>query len=251
MTKRLMCVAVVLAALGGVCALPARASEPLVAAAPLHSAGAKAVYPRLTKFPDAKIMARVNAVLAAREKADRAASADCVAQLKQQGGTPDKDSYSTVIAVSYLSARYFSIDVTAAYDCGGPYPNSEQTPVTFDLASGRVIDWKTLFKPGFWPETSGPSSGLTRLYRARTKYEKGDEDCRDAIAGADPFESAPIVRLDAKQGLMVWPDLPHAIQACANAVSLSPDDLAPTLKDARLLAELKPVRKPAPGKGAR
>jgi hypothetical protein len=252
MTKRLMCVAVVLAAVF-VSASPLRASEAGVAASPLHSAGAQAVYPRLTKFPDAGIMARVNAALAVRETADRAASADCVLQLKEQGGTPDKDTYSVEITVRYLSARYFSIDVTAAYDCGGPYPNTEQRPVTFDLASGRVLAWNTLFKPGFWPSdaAAGRSSVLTWLYRARYADEKGDADCRAAIAGNDPFESAPIARLDAKRGLLVWPDLPHAIQACADALSLSPDDLAPYLKDARLLAELKSVVNPSPGKGPR
>ena len=224
-------------------------AAPLVAAAPMHTAAARAIYPRLTKFPDAKIMARVNALLVAQEKTDRAAYADCLAQLKEQHQKPDKDTYWADISVSYLSARYLSVNVNSSYDCATAYPNAGvETPMTFDLATGRMIDWTKMFKPGFLPsdgaDEHAPLSALTKLYRARYSREKADEDCRAAITENDPFSSAPIVWLDAGKGLLAQPDFPHVMAACANPVSLSAADLAPYLRDAGLLADLKAVVKP-------
>src|ERR1700733_7873562 len=167
-----------------------------VAAAPMHSSGQTPIYPRLTKYPDAKIMAKVNAALAAQEKADRSARADCLSQLKDAGEKPDADSYSTEITITYLSLRFLSVNVVTGYDCGGPYPTSgAEAPMTFDLATGSAIDWSKLFKPGFLPpdtaDGTAPPSALTKLYRARYRNGPDDADCRSAIADQDPFEDPP------------------------------------------------------------
>ena len=227
-------------------------SAPIVAAAPMHTASARAVYPRLTKFPDAKIMAHVNALLAAQEKMDRAAYADCLAQLKEQHQKPDKDTYWADISVTYLSSRYLSVNVNSSYDCATAYPNAGvETPMTFDLATGRAIDWNTMFRPGFLPSDNAdaPPSALTKLYRARYSTKKDDADCRGVIMGDEPFSSPPIVWLDAGKGLVAQPDFPHVTAACAAAVGLSAADLAPYLKDAKLLADLKAVVKPPATRG--
>ena len=171
---------------------------PTLTAAPLHTSGVRAVYPRLTKFPDAKIMAKVNALLAGKEKEDRQAYADCLAQLKDMKMKPDKDSYSEDITVRYLSARLFSVEVVTSYYCAGAYPtNGAETPVSYDMANGTAIDWSTEFKPGFLAAVSIaevlPPGVLTKLYRARYSKAKDDADCRQAINDQDPFSSAPIV----------------------------------------------------------
>ena len=122
-------------------AFAAAPPAPAVAAAPLHTSGAKASYPRLTKFPDAKIMAKVNALLATKEKEDRGAYTDCLAQLKEMKMKPDADSYNEDITVRYLSARLLSIEVVTSYYCAGAYPtNGAETPLSFDLSSGTAID---------------------------------------------------------------------------------------------------------------
>ena len=246
----------VAAALCAVVALsvPGWAAAPAIAAAPMHTVGAKAVYPRLTGFPDAKIMTRVNALLAAQEKTDRTAYADCLEQIKEQHQKPDKDTYSADIAVSYLSSRYLSVNVNSSYDCAGAYPNAGvETPMTFNLATGQLIDWNAMFKPGFLPSDSAADqasfSVLTKLYRARYSRDKADADCRGVIVSDEPFSSPPIVWLDAAKGLVVQPDFPHVTAACANPLSLSAADLAPYLKDAKLLADLKAVVKPPATRG--
>jgi hypothetical protein len=227
----------------------AAAAAPTVTAAPMHSSGQTPVYPRLTNFPDAKVMAKVNALLAAQEKTDRSARADCLSQLKDAGGKPDADSYSTQITVSYLSRRYLSVNVVTSYDCGGPYPtNGAEMPMTFDLVTGSAIDWSKIFKPGFLPpdnaDETAPPSALTKLYRARYRNGPDDADCRSAIADQDPFAEAPAIRLDSKRGLIVEPDFPHAIAACADQLALSAADLAPYLKGSTLKSDLIAAEKP-------
>ncbi|MEJ0026568.1 MAG: hypothetical protein WDN01_11120 [Rhizomicrobium sp.] len=213
-------------------------------AAPLHTSGVKAVYPRLSGLADARAMARVNALLAAQEKTDRGSYTDCLSQLKEAKMTPDKDSYFEDITVRYLSAHYFSVEVVTNYYCAGAYPtNGAETPMTFDLTAGAQIDWSTMFKPGFLPldtaDEHTPPSALTKLYRARYSKAKDDADCRQAINDQDPFSGAPIVWLDAKGGVVLQPDFPHVIAACATPLTLSPAEIAPYLKDARLAADLK------------
>ena len=242
------CVAALLSA--PLCASAAATAAPAVAVVPLHSIGAKAVYPRLTKFPDAKIMAKVNALLANHEKDDRTAYADCLSMLKDSNMKPDKDTYSVEIAVRYLSSRYLSIDVTTGSYCGGAYPNyGIETPLTVDLGTGQQVDWTTAFKPGFLPMQGvrGPSA-LTRLYRAKNHNSfKDDPDCRDVILKQDPFvlgsdggssDDLPAFWLDDKQGLVVQPVFPHVTQACADQIALSPAEFAPYLKDAKFAADL-------------
>ena len=217
---------------------------PVVAAAPLHTSGAKATYPRLTKFPDAKIMAKVNALLATKEKEDRGAYTDCLAQLKDMKMKPDKDSYNEDITVRYLSARLLSIEVVTSYYCAGAYPtNGAETPLSFDLSTGTAIDWTTQFKPGFLSVESKadvpPPSMLTKIYRARYSKAPDDADCRQAITDQDPFSGPPIVWLDAKGGVVFQPDLPHVTAACALPLTLTPAQIAPYLKNAALAADLK------------
>ena len=236
-SKIFACVAAIAGSIG-----PAMAGAP--SAAPMHALGVKAVYPRLSGLADAKAMARVNGLLAAQEAADRSAYADCLSQLKDAKMKPDKDTYSEEVWVRYLSAHYLSVEVVTSYFCAGAYPtNGAETPVTFDLKSGTQIDWTQMFKPGFLPPDNAdehtPPSALTKLYRARYSKAKDDADCRQAITDQDPFSSAPIVWLDAKGGVVLQPDFPHVMAACATPLRLSPAEIAPFLKDAALAADLK------------
>ncbi len=239
------CGAVFVAAASLASAAPA--SAPVVAAAPMHAQGTKPAYPRLTKFPDAKVMAKVNLALENLEKDDREAYADCLSQLKDDKQKPTADSWGESVAVRYLSARYLSVEIVTSYDCGGPYPTSgAESPVTYDLTTGAALDWTTAFKPGFLAPLSdaqtAPPSALTKLYRARYRKGKGDpEGCRGVITDQDPFGSAPITWLDAKGGIVFQPDFPHVTAACADPLTLSPADVAPYLKDAKFAADLKAV----------
>jgi uncharacterized protein len=221
---------------------------PGAAGAPTLSTAASPAptYPRLATYSNAAAMGRVNALLAAQEKTDRAAKADCYAQLKEQKQKPDADSYAETIGASYESPRYLSVNVTASYWCGGPYPtNGAEAPLTFDLTSGAALDWSTAFKAGFLPspnaDDNAPPSALTKLYRERYRTGKKDkdDDCAKVITDDDPFSSNPIIWLDSRQGLIVKPDFPHVTDGCADELALTANDLAPYLVSAQLLADLK------------
>jgi hypothetical protein len=208
-----------------------------VLAVPMQISGTTPHYPRLTRFPDAAVMAKVNADLAAKEKQNQADYRDCLSGLRDIAQKPDKDTWSVAVSVTYLSARFMSVNAVVSNYCGGAYPNDGiQTPVTFDLSTGKEIDWKAAFKPSFF------SGALTRLYRA--SYPKSaDAECRKTVTEQDPFETADgaIFRLETGKGLVVLPDLPHVVQACAEEVTLPAARLAPFLADARMLAELRAV----------
>lgn len=204
-----------------------------VLAAPMHASGIEPHYPRLTRFPDAKVMARVNADLAAKEKANAADYRECLSDLHDSGGKPDGGTWSVSVSVTYLSAHFLSVGVTSSNYCGGAYPNNGiETPVTYDLSTGSAIDWKTAFKPGFVTDR------LNALYRAA--YKTADADCRSLVHDQPPFGIADdaIFRIEAGKGLVVLPDFPHAVQACAQEVTLPPAKIAPYLKNATLLNEL-------------
>jgi hypothetical protein len=212
-------------------------------AAPMATSGPNPTYPRLVKFPDEAVMTRVNARLDTLEKRDRAARRDCLAQIRQAKEKPSADSFSQRVLVGYLSARYLSINVLQNYDCAGPYPtNGAATPVTFDLRSGAAVDWTSLFKPGFLPREGKSTSKLADLYRAKYRADtpNDDDECRDVIKDDDTlFRSQPTFRLDAQTGLVMQPEFPHVIAACADDVALSADELALYLKDATLASDLR------------
>jgi hypothetical protein len=225
-------------AVAATAALAAPASAPTPTAAPMHSSGAKPAYPRLTRFPDAKIMAAVNALLAGKQKEARANYADCVKQVTDMKMTPDAQTWQEDVAVRYLSARYLSIEVVQSYYCAGAYPtNGAEAPITIDLKTGKEIDWSTMFKPGF---LSGDKPGaLAALYTVRYSNAKEDAECLDAVKQTDPANAGAAFWLDARKGLMFVPGYPHVIAACAVPMALSAKDLAPYAKDPTLVADLK------------
>jgi hypothetical protein len=220
----------------------------------MHSEGGKPVYPRLIAFSNPAIMAKVNAALAKQEADDRDTRSDCIKSVLEAKQNPSATAYETDISVSYISPRYLSVNVVSSYDCAGAYPtNGAETPLTFDLTTGEPVDWKALFKPGFLPSEDGEDaahpSGLAKIYKARyRKTDAADDDCRSVIA--DPSWSfSPILWLSATTGLMVQPDFPHVVAACADELNLSAADLAPFVKTPSFLADLKAtVRQAGPFK---
>ncbi len=169
-----------------------------IVVAPMRNKMGRIDYPRLRRFPDARVVKRVNEALAQREAADRSQRSDCIAMLREQGQKPDKDSFAERIDVRYLSPRYLSIEVHLSYFCGTAYPtNDDAAPITFDLKTGTEVDCGRLFKAGFLPSPGDADAGtsqLGKLYQARYAITKIAADiaepCKDAISSDAPFRKA-------------------------------------------------------------
>lgn len=232
---------------------PCGAAAPAIVIAPMHSEGEHARFPRLTSFPDAAVQARVNGLLAKAEAQDHASQKDCLKQVLDEHQDKSFYDYSTSVAVTYVSRRYLSLSVDTSYDCAGAHPDASSAPLTFDLAHGAAIDWNAAFKPGFLT-TADPNTGdvhkgkLAAIYfahYAKLASRKGDADCLDAVKTDDLLD--PYLRLDAAQGgFLVTPQLAHVVAACGEDIALSPDEIAPYLKDRALVDDLKAM--PAPKK---
>ena len=214
------------------------AGKPGIAAAPMTYEGINPTWPRLTSFPDAKVKAAVNAILATKEKDARKEKAECYGMLREMKQKPDDDSYYTDLSVTYLSQRYMTVMVRTSSYCGGAYPNNGiPSPITIDLTNGRRLDWQSVFKTGFLSTETSPGA-IIKFYRMR--YPKdADQECKDRIQGRDPFESTTVLHLDAKRGLVIEPEFPHVIAVCAEEIALSAKDLAPYLRNKTLLEDLK------------
>jgi hypothetical protein len=219
---------------------------------PLQNPPGEIAYPRIVAGTSEAVRRQVNKALAEREKADRDQRRDCLAAIRQAGQKPDADSFNETIEASYVSARYLSIDVRRSYFCATAYPtNDDEDPLTFDLETGKALNWNKVFKPGFLPqEGEAKPSALTRLYRARYAASDEERECKDVVSGQDPFEGGAHLWLDsAKGGLVAQPDFPHVVAACARAITFRPKDLAP-YADPAFLHDFEAAAAPACSAGA-
>jgi hypothetical protein len=223
----------------------------MIAVSPMHAKGPAPHYPRLTRFPDSALMGKVNVKLEALEKKNHDGYRQCIGDLRAAKRKADADAYWVDIKVGYLSRHYLSLEIHSEGYCGGAYPWSGSSPVTFDLSTGDQIDWMKAFLPSFW------TGGVNRLYRKhypwtgidQAAFEKSvakgeateDDNCKEMIDGQQNFQTrqSAIFRLQNGRGLMLQPDFPHVVQNCAEEVTLPVSELKPYLRDPTLAAELR------------
>ncbi len=226
---------------GGPTIAPAAPAAAAVRVAPMHVDASPPAYPRLIAFPNAAVRAKVNAALAAAEKTAREDRQGCI-DLVRDAGRPARDAiWRLTVDVRYLTGRYLSLEIRNSYDCAGPYPTDDAPmPMTFDLTTGEPLDWRKVFKPNPAPDESGLElpSVLYRLYKQRYAKEGGraDPECKRVV---QENLSMLVLRLDERRGLLVQPDFPHALAACADEIAFSPDQIAPYVSDAKFLADLR------------
>lgn len=233
---------------------PASAPVPLVAnptvvptVTPMHVKASVVHMPRLSGLPTA-VQNKINAALAAREKQAREDRQGCVDLVTDAGQSARNVVFQMTIDATYVSARYVSFDIHNDYDCAGAYPtNDAPDPMTFDLTTGEAVDWAKVFKAGALPSDNGDPDavpGLIAAYQKRYPREGGraDPECNGAV---QENLSAIVMWLDAKRGLVIQPDFPHVMAACADKIAFTPAQLAPYVRDAKFLADLQATVRPA------
>ncbi len=189
---------------------------------------------------DSPAIVRINADLDRSDAAAVASAAQCAAD----AGAGPGGGWSRVITRPMTGPAYLTLRQHLDIYCGGAYPATDQTAVTYDLATGARVDWNALL-PGLALVQDEPmadmpadyvysirSPALEALYERRMLAEATDAEWRDQCS--DVWKPNPAD--DLGQGFRVWADAEHggvaidanyvhAVQACGGPIYLSADEM--------------------------
>ncbi len=208
-----------------IAAAAAQAPGPLVALRPMP-----AVRPSVAAMPE---------ILSPRDAAERAINAglrglDTRVRLASAPNpqTCPGGSYSRGVTATMRGPGFLSFLVTDETDCGA-HPSVEIRSIVYDLKTGKPVDWNKLLPAAYVegapdgpaartaePVTTVASKRLYELYLAGYPKDQ-DVDCQQTVRDAGTAPPPMTLWLDAAgDGLAVRFDLPHAVQACAEAVTI-------------------------------
>ncbi len=173
-------------------------------------------FPRLTHFSNPTMMSVVNRQIDQSTR-DFVCPSDC-----------KTGSYKVTSSVGYADNDIFSIHASASYFCCGPYPTDDaNVSQTYDLRTGRLVGFEQLFRN----YEADKGKILTTIFaRQIAKAEKAassksankDGDCENepSMYTADNLGNSEFTYSFSKTGLIVKPEWPHVIAACAVAVTV-------------------------------
>ena len=106
-------------------------------------------YPRLTRHPNAEMLARTNRLLEQRHWAMNLEALACASSIYLEPGhaagslgSYDEES----ISVEYLSPTLMSVVESGSTYCGGAHPNNHYDPYTLDLLKGGYFDFSRIIR---------------------------------------------------------------------------------------------------------
>lgn len=194
-----------------------------------------AAMPRILEPAD-EAERRINTALQRLDAKVGKAATEC----RNEGGS--SSWWERNIDATMRGPRYLSFEIVDSVFCGGAHPNASTMAIVYDLTTGDPVDWTSLLPASLTGkvalQTGADGTRMVTLaskrlhalylkgYRPRTDRRKPDEadvECRDAVTNTGSAQPPPMMAwLDAKKGgLAVQFDLPHAVQACAEAVVIS------------------------------
>lgn len=174
----------------------------------------RVLYPRLTRYRDARVMREVNRQIDARAK--------------EFVGCEDRsrESYYRVRSnVAYADRDIFSIYASAQYYCkGGAYPtNDDNISQTFDLRTGKLVEFAGLFR-NYEADKREILKAIfaTRIAAADKLKASGrtEDDGCDRPYELENLESTTFNYNFSSRGLQVQPSWPHVIEACADIITV-------------------------------
>ena len=188
---------------------------------------------------DAPQIAAINADLDEIDALDASNLADC-----------DGGEWNRWILKPMTGPGYVTFRIAQDWYCGGPYPATSQTALTYDLATGRRIDWADAI-PGLDLVSDSleglPDGYVVNVHSATLAGWYGpkmlaDPDPEWVEQCASAFEPGMLV----DQGFRIWadaetggvsvaPDFPRVSQACAETATLTAADLRGFNADAKLI----------------
>ncbi len=235
---------------GMMCSAQSSADRPADVAGPVKLVaqpdvlrGAVEAFPRVLPGPGVSdaVSAKINAALTRANARARKAALDCRTSFREAQGKADPRAWRRSVSVTMRGPEFLALMATDSYYCGGPYPNDGlQMPLVYDLTTGSPVNWLKLLPPSVKATpgnaADGSNTGAVNWPAVTALAKKqAQPECAEAYKENPDFA----LNLDARSGtLALTPsDFPHVIQACADSVDLTGDDLrklhvAPRLIDA-------------------
>lgn len=205
--------------------------SPMLAWRPVRDARTQFWYPRLTRHPDAKILAQTNTVLEQRHWGMSLEALACVGSIYQNAGPAAGslgDFNNESIKVTYLSSALMSVVESGSTGCGGAHPNNHYDPFVLDLLRGGYMDFTRLLKDVKYGEyTLEYGDRLSRfLSKAVSRYSEDDKECTELL----PQYMALMFDKPDKMSFVIS-GIGHAMGVClGSGVSVPFKELKPYIK---------------------
>ncbi|OYX57420.1 MAG: hypothetical protein B7Y86_06880 [Brevundimonas subvibrioides] len=213
------------------------AADPILVEKPRLSADIEAM-PRLSG--DSPAIVRINAEL---DRLDATAVADA-GECGRMADSQEGDGWTRTITRPMTGPAYLTLREHLEIFCGGAYPSTSQTPITWDLSTGERVNWVALL-PGLGLVQDQAEEGMPTDYvysvrspRLETLYERKmlaeatdaewREQCRDVWTPKPGDELGQGFRVwaDAEHGgVAIDADYAHVVQACGGTVYLTADEM--------------------------
>jgi hypothetical protein len=201
---------------------------------PVRDARTKLWYPRLTRHPDAKILAQTNAILEQRHWDMNLQALGCRASIYLNDGLAagSLGNYEAEeIKVSYLSKTLMSVVESGSTDCGGAHPHNHYDPFVLDLLHGGYMDFTRLFKGAKYGEYKLELSSRMQEFIRSSIAAKPDpregRDCNDIL----PDEYMALMLDQSGKMRFVVSGIGHAMGVClGSGISIPTKALKPYLQ---------------------
>lgn len=206
--------------------------------------------PRLTRFPDSAVMARVNQLLADEMRKYRQDVANCVEGVDFNG-----DDWDVKTGIELFNRHLLTVSREGSIFCGGAHPDNYRSINTYDLDSGvetsvedllvRELDLSSVKKLIGSSQLSGKDAIHRLMAELYLQHAHPEGDCRDVISRTEDTHEPAFDTIEylSGHGLVVQPDLPHVVYACAESQTIPYEELRPLLrKGSKFFSLVGPVR---------
>lgn len=201
--------------------------------------------PQLTQFPDLRVMARINAEMAAELNLDRLKAAGNLSEAQLE--TSNGGFYDERTTVNFFPPQVLSLRVDRGWYWGGAHPNYSGYTLNYDLRTGKHFSLKNAFqtRTGSTAEAD-VAAVLARLYR-RHYIEPprivAAEDCdvvlrriisntEDLVEGFSPDDG---ILFMTSKGLVISPIFKYAFIGCAPDITVPYNEVRPFVRKRSML----------------
>jgi uncharacterized protein YecT (DUF1311 family) len=181
------------------------------------------LFPKLTHFTDKAIMREVN-----RQIDEITQDFGCDDEQKEWLKSQKLSAHFKVASeVTYAKQDVFSIYASAEYYCGGPYPtNDSNLSATFDLRTGKKVEFKDLFTN--YAADAGEilkilfAEQMAMAERHAAAGSADDSSCASdsSLYSLENLQVSDFAFNFTNAGLSVQPIWPHVVEACAQLITV-------------------------------